>query len=405
MQKFNIEEGPWRTQHTWVSPYNFLDGTPKPAKVAIHDSTLRDGEQAPRVVFEAATKLAIARELDAAGIDYIEAGFPAVGAAEKESVKRIANAGLRAKVTCLSRASKEDIDTAKECGVWGPVIEIPAGYPRIRYQFGWSEDTVIEKAYSAVARSRDYGLHPSLFLIDAFRATPDFLEKMIDKAVNEAGATRLTIVDTTGVATPQAINAVFTFAKKLTEVDLEVHCHNDFGLATANSLEAVRCGAVSISSTFLGLGQRAGNAPTEEIVMALQLLMGVNTGVDLTRLRKIAAEVGRLSGYLPAPHKAVAGANNFTWEAGIPVAALLKMPVTVEPFEPEIMGEKHDIVLGKKSGKANIIWKLKEMGAAVPDEEALAKVLDKIKALSIQEGRAITAQEFAGILKEEGLGK
>lgn len=400
MNEFNIEKGVWRTEHAWVSPYNFMNDEDKLPHVSIHDTTLRDGEQAPRVMFDADTKFKLALEIDACGIEYIEAGFPAVGPAETESVKRIANAGLKAKITCLARANKEDIKTAKDCGVWGPIVEIPAGHPRIKYQFGWEEDTVVEKAYAAVSQSRDYGQNPSLFLMDAYRATPSFLEKIIRKAVNEAGATRLTLVDTTGVATPQAINAVFKFAKEITNTPLEIHCHNDFGLAIANSLEAVRMGATSISSSFIGLGQRAGNAATEEIIMALELLYGIKTGVDLTKLQGLANKVSELSGYSLSPHKPIVGSGNFTWEAGIPVAALAKMPVTVEPFEPELLGRKHDIVVGKKSGKANIIWRLKELNLEVPSDEKLSQLLDDIKKLSVQLGRSINNEEFVGIAKK-----
>lgn len=400
MKKFDVEVGPWRVDHAWVSPYNFLDNPITEQKVAIHDTTLRDGEQAPGVMFDAGTKFRLAQKLAEAGIEYIEAGFPAVGTAEKESVKRIAHAGLPSKITCLARANKEDIDIAKECGVWGPIIEIPAGYPRIRYQFEWEEETVIEKAYAAVARSRDYGMNPSLFLIDAARATPEFLEKIIVRAVNEGGAARLTIVDTTGVAAPEAISSLFGHAKKFTSVPLEIHCHNDFGLATANSITAVRSGAVSISSSFCGLGQRAGNAATEEVVLALELLYGVKTGVNLQKLRGIAQEVSKLSGYIMSPHKAVVGSGNFVWEAGIPVAALMKMPLTVEPFEPELVATEHDIVIGKKSGKANLLWKFREMGMPVPDEETLSKLLQQVKDQSIQLGRALTNEEFVQLTKE-----
>lgn len=400
MKKFDVETGPWRVDHAWVSPYNFMDDSIIEQKVAIHDTTLRDGEQAPGVMFDADTKLRLARQLSESGIDYIEAGFPAVGTAEKESVKRIANAGLTAKITCLSRANKEDIDIAKECNVWGPVIEIPAGYPRIRYQFEWEEEAVIEKAYAAVARSRDYGMNPSLFLIDAARATPDFLEKIINRAVNEGGAARLTIVDTTGVATPEAITALFAYAKDFTEVPLEIHCHNDFGLATANSLAAVRSGAISISSSFCGLGQRAGNAATEEVVLALELLYGVKTGIDLKKLRGIAQEVSKLSGYSMSPSKAVVGKGNFVWEAGIPVAALMKMPLTVEPFEPELLGTEHDIVIGKKSGKANLLWKFRELGMSAPNDDILGTLLQKVKEQSINMGRALTNEEFIQLTKE-----
>jgi len=159
-------------------------------------------------------------------------------------------------------------------------------------------------------------------------------------------------------------------------------------------------GATSISSSFIGLGQRAGNTATEEIIMALELLYGIKTGVDLTKLQALASKVSELSGYSLSPHKPIVGSGNFTWEAGIPVAALSKMPVTVEPFEPELLGRKHDIVVGKKSGKANIIWRLKELNLEVPSDEKLSQLLDDIKGLSVQLGRAINNEEFIDIVKK-----
>lgn len=399
----DLENGPWKKDYWWVSQYNFeeevLNNLNIPQKVTLHDSTLRDGEQAAGVVFSKKQKFEIAKMLDKAGVQYIEAGFPAVSPAEQESIKNISSAGLNAKITCLCRAMEKDIDLAVNCGVDGAIIEVPVSYPRLKYQFAWKEDDVIEKALRVVNYTKEKGLEAYLFLIDSTRARIEFLEKLLKKVVSEAGVDKLTMVDTNGCVNPPGMRYLVRKVRTWVDVPIEMHCHNDFGLGVANSIAGIEEGAESISCTLNALGQRAGNTSTEEVAFALECLYGIDTGIDFSALYEVNQLVRKLSGWSFPPNKPVVGDNIFTWEAGIPTAALMKNPHTVEPFQPEIFGRKHVIKLGKKSGKANIIWKANELGLDIA-EENLEKILDAVKENATELQRTLTDEEFTKIVKE-----
>ena len=392
MTRKNLDQGPWKGAKWWVSQFNFGEQVLPQAdlrdrKVLFHDSTLRDGEQAPGIVFSAEQKMEIAKRLSDAGVQYIEAGFPA-----------ISEAGLRAKITCLCRAMEKDIDIAKNCGVHGAIIELPVSYPRLKYQFGWEERAVIEKALRVTEYAKQKGLAVYLFMIDSTRAHEEFLEELT-KTVTAAGCVdRLSVVDTNGCASPEGMGYLVRKVRSWVDVPVEVHCHNDFGLGVANSISSVKNGAGSVSTTLSALGQRAGNTCLEELVMALTCLYGVNTGIDVAKLYDVSQIVREWSGWSFPPNSPVVGKKLFTWEAGIPTAALMKNPFTVEPILPELFGRRHDVLLGKKSGKANLQWKARELGLAL-DEEKLPLYLDEVKAQATRQQRALTDEEFAAIVR------
>ena len=399
----DLETGPWKTEHYWVSHYPFLPevraGLKLPEYVEFHDSTLRDGEQAPGVVFSVQQKVEIAKMLDAAGIQYIEAGFPPVSKADREAISQICGLGLRARITCLARARAEDIQMAADCGVWGAILEVPGSYPRLKYQFGWSEDHVIKMTASAVAMAKEKGIQPNVFIMDSPRAELSFLERLITTVDREAAPERVTLVDTSGCITPRGMYYLVSQARSWTDARIEVHCHNDFGMGVANSLAGVEAGARSVSAVMSGLGQRAGNAPLEEIAWAAQALYGIQTGIDFPKLYQVALRVQELSGWSFPPNKPVVGRNIFTWEAGIPTAALRKNPHAVEPFQPEVFGRKHDIILGKKAGRANVEFKLEELGL-VANPEKVDLLLERVKAESIRLNRALSDAEFEALHEE-----
>ncbi|MBE3572111.1 MAG: hypothetical protein IMW95_04090 [Moorella humiferrea] len=399
----DLERGPWKKDYYWVSHYQFLTETQTglrlPEKVTFHDSTLRDGEQAPGVVFSPQDKIEIAKLLDATGIQYIEAGFPMVSKTDREAIEKIVELGLKARITCLCRARAEDIEMAAAIGVWGAILEVPVSQVRLKYQFGWEEDEVIEKFMAAAGMAREKGLVPYLFMIDSTRADLNFLEKLITKAVKE-GVERVSIVDTAGCTTPRGMFYLAGKVREWVDVDLEVHCHNDFGLGVANSLAAVEAGVGTVAATLNGLGQRAGNAALEEVAWSLEALYGIPTGIDFPKLYEVAIKVQELSGWSFPPNKAVVGRNIFTWEAGLPVAALRRNPHTVEPFQPEIFGRKHEIELGKKCGKANIEWKLEELGLEVTDNAVIEELVERVKEEAIKLKRAITDEEFIRLYRE-----
>lgn len=392
-----IEKGPWRRDHVWVSHYNYLPELEQnrilPKEVVIHDSTLRDGEQAPGVSFDTDDKLRIAGLLDEVGIQYIEAGFPPVSEQDEKSVRKICSLGLNAKITCLCRAMKSDIDLSADCGVWGVVMEIPVGYPRLQYQFEWPEQKLYDRVMESVTYAKkEKGLHVVLFLIDTARARLSFLEKLLKDAAATGCLDRIAVVDTVGAMGPDAATWITRKVRSWVDLPLEMHCHNDLGLGVANTLAGLMAGAEISSTTVGGLGQRAGNASTEEMIMALKVAYGVPCAMQTKKLIELSKLVQELTGYRHLAYRPIVGDNVFRWAAGIPVAALLKEPRTVEAFGPELLGKKHQIELGKKAGKANIVWKIEQLKLDPLPSEKIDALLQQVKD---------KATEIKGIVNDE----
>jgi len=398
----SLEKGPWKNSNYWVSHYNYapeIEGKfNKPSKIIVHDSTLRDGEQGPGISFNKEQKIDIAKRLDEIGVQYIEAGFPAVSKSDQETVKEIASLGLNSKITCLTRAMVKDIDMAVDCGVWGSILEVPAGYPRLKYQFEWEEEEVVSRTMEALEYAVTKDLHVIPFLMDAFRARAGFLKSFLTKVDKSGIADKICIVDTTGVATPEAISLLIKNIKQWIKTPIEIHVHNDFGLGTINTISALMAGAESFSCTMNGIGQRAGNAPLEEIVFALKLLYGVETDLKLEKIIDLSKYIQELSGIKMPPYKAVVGDKIFNWEAGIPTSALRKLPLSVEPYTPDLVGKKHQIILGKKAGKANVLFKLEEFGLKY-DDKIVENLVSKVKELAVEKNSYISNKEFIELYK------
>lgn len=394
-----LEKGPWRRDHIWVSQYNFAAEIEKerirPAEVIIHDSTLRDGEQAPGVSFNTPDKVRIARLLDEVGIQYIEAGFPPVSGEDRESIKAIKSLGLKAKVTCLCRAMRSDVDLSAECGVWGVVLEVPVGYPRLMYQFEWSEQKLYERVMDSVRYAKkEKGLQVILFLIDTARARLPFLERLLKDAVATECVDRIAVVDTVGAIVPEASAYLTRKFRSWVNVPLEMHCHNDLGLGVANTIAGLMAGAQIASTTVGGLGQRAGNTATEDVIMALKVAYGVPCSLNTHKLIELSELIQELTGYRQPAYRPVVGKNVFRWAAGIPVAALLKEPRTVEAFGPELLGRDHAIELGKKAGKANVTWKIKKLDLAPLPDEKVESLLEKVKNKATEIKRVLDDEQF-----------
>lgn len=299
---------------------------------------------------------------------------------------------------------EKDIDVAADCGVWGSILEVPAGYPRLKYQFGWEEEEVVSRTMKAMEYAGKKDLRLIVFLMDALRARAGFLKSFLTEVDKSGLADKICIVDTTGVATPEALMLLIKKIKKWVKTPLEVHVHNDFGLGTINTISALMAGAESFSCTVNGIGQRAGNAPLEEIVFALKLLYGVKTDLKLKKIRSLSKYIQELTGINMPPYKPIVGDKIFNWEAGIPTAALCKFPLSVEHYTPELVGEKHQIILGKKAGKANVLFKLEEFGFEY-DDELIKKLVTKVKELSIEKNSYISDKEFKElyeVLKQRG---
>jgi isopropylmalate/homocitrate/citramalate synthase len=359
--------------------------------VGLYDTTLRDGEQTVGVVLSPDDKLEIARLLDALGIDRIEAGFPRVSDDDWQAVKKIAAAGLKAEVWGFSRAVPADLEALVELGVQYSVIESPISDLKLD-AIGVSRETMLERIASAMRFAADHDIHAAFFGVDSTRADPEFFGRVYQTAV-EAGAKEIVVVDTLGIASPEAVTDLV--GATLQHVDgLPVHFHGThaFGLATASAVAAVRAGASWVHGTINGMGERAGNADLGEIALALRALYGVETNLRFGRIRAAAERVRELSGYELAPWKPVTGDTLYRRESGA-VASQFHDPPSIEPYSSELVGAERAIVLGKKSGLDSIRIKAEELGLDVP-EERRAEVLAAVKRLGAAERRLVTDDEF-----------
>ncbi len=391
-------EGKW-----WVSPYNFkpevLEERKGPRKVLIHDATLRDGEQTPGVVFRKEDKVRIAKALDRVGVDRIEAGMPAVSAEDFEAIGEISALGLKAKVFTFARAMSEDVDKALACGSDGVVIEVPIGYPKLVHQFKWTWEDVARKTAPVINYARSKGLYTLFFPYDATRAREEDLDSLFEFIMREAPPDSVGLVDTMGCASPEAIAYLVRKYKGLTGgLPVEIHTHNDFGLGVATELAAVGAGADVVHSCVNGLGERTGNAALEELIMGLELLYGYDTGCDISALKELSLLVESLSGVRIAQNKPVVGEENFTRESGIGVNLVVENPLAMFATHPQVTGRKGKIVLGKKSGKPSILYKLKELGLGELDEDRMAEALAEVKRRGNEERRLLDDAEFARIV-------
>ncbi len=360
-------------------------------RVGLYDTTLRDGEQTVGVVLDPQQKLEIARLLDDLGVDRIEAGFPRVSQDDWDAVKLVAGAGLRAEVWGFSRAVAADLEALVELGVQHAVIESPISDAKLD-AIGVSREKMLDRITAAMRFAAENGIYAAFFGVDSTRADLDFIRQVYEAAV-EAGAREVAVVDTLGVAAPEAVHdLVGRMIQWLDGTPVHFHGHNDFGLATANAAAAVRAGATWIHGTINGMGERAGNANLGEVALALRALYGVESNLDLGRIREVSARVRELSGYELEPWKPVTGDTLFRRESGA-VASQFHDPPSIEPYSSELVGAERGLVLGKKSGIDSIRIKAEELGLDVP-EEGRAELLAKVKELGARKRGLVTDEEF-----------
>ena len=364
--------------------------------VGLYDTTLRDGEQTVGVVLDAQQKLEIALLLDELGVDRIEAGFPRVSPDDWEAVKLIQGAGLRAEVWGFSRAVAADLETLVELGVLASVIESPISDLKLN-AIGVDRETMLERITAAMRFAAEHGIRAAFFGVDSTRAEPDFYEQVYRSAV-EAGASEVVVVDTLGIASPEAVAELVgrTVEWVGPGVPVHFHGHNDFGLATAAAVAAVRAGAQWVHGTINGMGERAGNANLGEVALTLRALYGVESSLRLDRVREVSARVQVLSGYTLEPWKPVTGETLFRRESGA-VASQFHDPPSIEPYSSRLVAAERGIVLGKKSGLDSIRIKAEELGLDVPDERR-AEVLARVKELGARKRGLVTDDEFRRLL-------
>jgi methanogen homocitrate synthase len=398
MQDRHIEEDLW-----WVSPYNFVDEVRKgfalPEKVEIHDATLRDGEQTPGVVFRKEDKVRIAQMLDEVGVDRIEAGMPAVSEEDFAAIKAITALRLKAKIFTFARAMTIDIDKALECGAHGVIIEIPIGYPKLKYQFGWTWEDILRKSIDCLNYARKRGLYTVYFPYDTTRAREEDLENLLTRLMQVAPPDSVGVIDTMGCAFPDAYKYLVRKVAALTRLPVEAHTHNDFGMAVATELSAVTAGARVVHCCVNGLGERTGNAALEDLMVGLHLLLGMKTHYRFDRLCVLSDLVAELSGIRPAQNKPVVGRGNYIRESGIGVDLVLKQPLAMFATAPRFTGRTAEIVLGKKSGKASIIYALDQMGIHDAADEAVTEILKAVKLKGTHKKGLLSPEEFREIVK------
>jgi len=348
---------------------------------------LRDGEQTPGVALTREKKLLIARALDDMGISVIEAGSAITSTGERESIKAVANDGLNAEICSYCRIVKMDVDYALECDVDSIHLVVPVSDLHIRTKIKKDRDAVRQIAVEVTEYAKDHGLVVELSGEDASRADLKFLKALYEDGI-DAGSDRLCFCDTVGLLVPERTTEIFRYLSSSLKAPLSIHCHNDFGLATANTIAALAAGAKQVHVTVNGIGERAGNASMEEVVMSLEWLYKYNTGIKHEMIYRTSRLVSRLTGVPVSPNKALVGGNAFTHEAGIHVHGLIADKSTYEPMNPEYIGRQRQIVLGKHAGRSSITLALKEMGLEA-DEVQTEEIFNRVKQLGDQ-GKHIT---------------
>jgi len=382
----------------WISELNRREGVERKiagGPVKFYDTTLRDGEQSVGVVLTPQQKLEIARALDGLGVGRIEAGFPRVSADDAEAFGLIAKAGLKAEIWGFGRAVKADIDELLRLGARATVIETPTSAIKLK-AYGLSVEEAKRRAGEAIGYARKNGVKVAFFSVDGTRTELKILQDFYKSAL-DAGAEELVVVDTIGACGPEAVEFLVGQVREWVgeQVPLHFHGHNDFGLATACAIAAVRGGAEWIQGTINGMGERAGNADLGEVAMALSGLYGVPVELNLKKIREVSALVRRAAGHELEPWKPVVGENLFMRESGA-VASQFHIPEAIEPYSAELVGATRAIVLGKKSGIDSIAIKAKELGIPLTTEQQQA-ILTVVKRTGTEKRGLVSDDEFREI--------
>ena len=399
---------PWKTDDWFVSPWNFLEEVTRdfhpPKEVKIHDITLRDGEQQAGIIFTKDDKIRIAEKLSEVGVHRIEAGMPAVSPPDEAAIKEIVKRSLGPEIFCFSRCMTDDVKRAADCGVTGIVIEIPASAHLIEQGYKWPLEKAIDLSIKATAVAKEQGLYTVFFTIDATRSDLNWLLDLVNRVATEGHMDAFTLVDTFGVLSAQAATYFTKRVKERIAKPLEIHFHSDFGLGVANTINAVLAGAEVIHSTVLGIGERAGNTPMEETVLALLTMYGINVGLDYSKMNELSKLVRELSGAQVPASRPFIGDGAYNIESGIVTGWYKNIfeanPTTVFPVHPDFVGhERPKILMGKKSGLDNISLWTQKLNIELTEEEAL-DVLNKVKMRSHDLKRVLSEDEFREIAEK-----
>lgn len=367
-------------------------------QIFIVDTTLRDGEQTAGVVFSNKEKITIAEMLSDLGVDQLEVGIPTMGGDEKQAIKDIVKRNLKSSIMAWNRAVIGDVEQSIECGVDAVAISISVSDIHIKNKLKTSREWVIDNMVKTVEFAKKNGLYVSVNGEDASRADRDFLIQFIN-AAKQAGANRFRYCDTVGVKGPFDLQEDIKHIYEKTGFDIEMHTHNDFGMATANAIAGLRGGANYVGVTVNGLGERAGNAALEEVAMALKYVYGFQVDLDTQKFREISEYVSLASGRELPIWKAIVGTNMFAHESGIHADGAIKNPKNYEAFEPSVVGLERQIVIGKHSGRAAIVNKFREYNIELTDDEANG-ILEMVRSTSVSLKRSLFDKEVVKLYKE-----
>lgn len=368
---------------------------PKKDRVIVYDSTLREGEQMPGVRFTPEQKVTIARLLMDARVHQIEAGFAAISEEEKRSIRSIVDIGGDTDILSLSRARREDIDAAVSCDVDMILIFMATSDLHLEKKLRMGRDEVMETICDSIEYAKDQGVYIGFSTEDTTRSDRTFLERVYRSAA-ESGADRLGITDTIGCGTPERISELVKLVRSISDLPISVHLHNDFGLALANAIAAVQSGAGAVATTVCGFGERAGNVPLEQFTVSMKYLYDTDLGIRTEMLTDISAKVSEFAGIKVHPLQPWVGRNAFAHESGIHVAAVLRDPRTYEFLEPEAVGNRRRIVLGKHSGRNLISVKLMEKSLSA-SKENLDAIFQEIKFEGERNGH-VSEEQFWSIV-------
>lgn len=370
----------------------------QPLDIEICDVTLRDGEQTPGVVFTREQKLAMATRLDSMGVEVIEAGFPVVSTNEKETVKEIAAQGYNSRICCLSRAIKGDVDAALDCDVDIVSIFIAMSDMHLKYKYHRSLNEMLSCAKETIEYATDHGLKVRFAAEDASRTPIDRLKKAFLEVEKEYKVQYVSLADTVGILNPSTTRYLVNEIYKTVNTSICIHCHDDLGMATANTLAAAEAGAKQLHTTVNGIGERAGNASLEEVLVALRVQYGIER-YDTTKLTELSRMVSKYSGITPPVNKAVIGQNAFTHESGIHVAAILEEPRTYELFLPEMVGGKRNLIVGKHTGTKALKGIINSIGFCLEREE-LCALIEKVKVCTEEKHKSISRSQLEKLIAQ-----
>jgi len=365
-------------------------------RIEVLDTTLRDGEQTPGVSLSPEEKLRIAKALDGLGVDYIEAGSAATSPGEAESIKLIAGERLKAKVLSFSRVMEKEVDLCRTCDVDGLFLVAPTSESHLKFKLKTTPGEFLNRIEKVVQYCRDSGLYIDLCCEDGSRSEVAYLKQILDRVGDRID--RLTIADTIGASTPEKMTSFFEGLSEHRKMSYGVHCHDDLGLAVANTIASVKAGADTVNVTINGLGERAGNAPLEEVVASLELLYGYKTDIKTERIFKTSRLVEDLMGVAVQPNKALVGKNAFMHESGIHVDGLLKHLDTYEFVRPEYVGRKKVFRFGKHVGGKGLKAILDDLKITVTEEQ-FKKIFDEIKSMG-DKGKTITDADLSAIVHQ-----